>query len=105
MPASTCVANQFSVPSEWLPRGPEPPLRSAGSTARYRSESFAKTATESNRVDVPGPQAFASPNCVRCVILSGEGQRSVAGITPRGSTAFQQLSFDQLFTWPADQPR
>ena len=50
VPASTCVARLLPGPTGWPPRVRSPGLRRTGFPGRYRPESFASAAAESNRV-------------------------------------------------------
>ncbi len=79
-------------------------FRRAGLRDNYRP-GFFSTNGRRGGPGFPGPRVRASLTCVRTSTSQAKAPGRLTGLTPRGSTAVQQLNFDQLFTWPTDQPR
>jgi len=104
MSASTCVARPFPRSVRRLPRVCWTGLRQAGSRDNYRPDFFSGNGRRIG-LGCPIPRVPTSPTCVRTGPFRAKLPGRPTGITPREKTAVQQLSFDRLFTWPADQPR
>ncbi len=104
MSASTCVACALSRSVRRPPRVYWTGLRQAGSRDNYRPDFFNGNGRRIG-LGCPIPRVPASPTCVRTGPFQAKLPGRPTGITPREKTAVQQLSFDRLFTWPADQPR
>lgn len=104
MKASTCVACQFPMCIRRSHRVRYTGLRQAGSRDNYRPDFFSRNGRRGGLGGVPNAQVPTSPNCVRTGPSWAKLPERLT-VKLRGSTAVQQLLFDRLFTWPADQPR
>ena len=104
--ASTCVACQFPtrLPVTGSRRVCWTGFRQAGFRDNYRPGRFNVNGRRGGS-SCPNPQVHASLTCVRTGTSQAKLPGRPAGLTPRGSTAVQQLMCHRLFTWPTDEPR
>ena len=102
--ASTCVAHLLPAHARGLRRVCYTGFQWAGLRDNYRPDSLSTNGRRGGP-GCPGPRVRASLTCVRTDHFQAKGPERLGALRPRGRTAVQQLSFDWLFTWPADQPR